>query len=179
MSLESYEAKKFDPKAELKELKASMEVAEMVTERICKDGIRKALQTVNSIDQIPKWGKEIIYYRQEGKLKGQKLSKDSMKALHLPETFDISPRVIKDPVVSMVFHLWGRKFDIEPDVGQIKSIKLTTTALELQVGKRGVDITKVYDKQTKLPDFFWRMRTVKPDENKVIHGFRGVTVKEV
>lgn len=77
-----------------------------------------------------------------------------MQVLKFPEKFDISPRDIIKPVVSMTLHLGNRKFEITPDVGKIKDIYLTPDKLVIQ-STLLFDIS--YDKQMKLPDLMFRL----------------------
>lgn len=123
-------------------------------EGVFKDGIRKALKSVNTISQIPTGGKHIEYYRDEGQLKGKKIKPENLQTLKLPEKFDFSPRNITKPVVSMTFHLGNRKFTISPVVGKIKDFYLTPESLVIETNFL-VDIT--YNKEEKLPDLMLRL----------------------
>jgi hypothetical protein len=52
-----------------------------------------------------------------------------LKSLKLPETFDILPRKINEPISSMTICLGDRRFEITPWIGKIKNIKITDTDL--------------------------------------------------
>ncbi|HMS91685.1 MAG TPA: hypothetical protein PKC87_05670 [Candidatus Absconditabacterales bacterium] len=144
-------------------------------EIIFKHGIRETLKHLNAIQQIPMGGKHIDYYRDEGNLKGKKLSQESIQSLRLPEKFDISPRNINRPVESMVLYLGNRKFSITPDLGKIKNIYLTPEELVIET-TLFIDIT--YDKQIKLPNLLLKLwRTPIGKGQKA--GFVGTTVTEL
>ena len=122
----------------------------MAHEVLFKNGVRKTLKGLNSISQIPVGGQPIQYYRDTGK----PISAESVKAMNLPDKFDISPRVVNDPVSSMVFTIGNRKFDISPDLCNIKDIYLTSDALVIETTLL-FDIS--YDKEEKLPDLMYRL----------------------
>lgn len=159
------------------EKKSSVENVEYMVsyETIFKDGIKKTLNDLNDINQIPVWWKTITYYRDSGNLKGKAITPESVKALELPDKFDISPRVVNSPVESMVLILWNRNFDISPDICNIKNIYLTTEELVIET-TLFFDIT--YDKQEKLPDLLFRLwKTPKGKWEK--EWFRATTVTEI
>ncbi len=142
---------------------------------IFKDGVRKTLKWLNSISKIPVWGKPIVYYRDEGNIKWKPIRAESVKAMNLPEKFDISPRSVTTPVSSMVLHLWNRKFDINPDLCNIKNLYLTSEALVIETTLL-FDI--IYDKQEKLPDLLYRLWTTPKGKGEK-KWFRGTTVTEI
>jgi len=120
-------------------------------ETIFKNGIKNALHGINSINQIPLWGKHIEYYRNEW---WPKLSPESVQKLGLPTTFDIMPRNVTQPTSSMYFHLGNRKFKISLKHGKIANIYMTPEDLVIETSFF-VDIT--YNKETKLPDLMFRL----------------------
>jgi hypothetical protein len=124
-------------------------------ELIFKEGIRKALEGLNDISQIPKWWKAIEYYRDSENLKGQKMKPEYVKTMWLPDKFDISPRMITAPVKSMVFRLWDRNFDIDPKIGNIKKVYLSDSYLVIENTMPFCDVE--YDKTEKIPDLFFRL----------------------
>ena len=144
-------------------------------EVIFKDGIRKALDGLNDINQIPQWWKHIDYYRDIWNLEGKKLIPGSIKALKLPENFDISPKNIKKPVVSLIVSLGNRQFCITPLIGKISNIHMTPEAFVVETNIF-VDIT--YSKEIKLPDLMFRL-WMSPETKGEKAGFRGVTVTEI
>ncbi len=122
---------------------------------IFRDWIQKVLNWLNDINQIPIGGKHIDYYRDAGDLKWKKITSESVRALNLPQKFDVSPRNIRHPVPSMVFHLGDRKFEITPTVWKIKNISLTSEALIITTNILNLDI--VYNKENKLPTLISRL----------------------
>ncbi len=150
-------------------------------ESIFKDGIRKALNWLNSIDQIPVWGKKITYYRNSDNGNSVPLSKENIKILWLPETFDISPRVVGTTSISCMYVILGnRKFSISPDIGEISNISLTSTWLIIEIKAFFWTIQEniVYDKQQKLPDLMWRL-WISPRGKGEKKGFKATKVKEL
>ena len=175
MSIEKIERIPRTSKQELKELKASIELHESETELICKDGIKRALATINDMKDLPIGGKKVDYYWQDGIHKGKKMTPEQIKSHNLPAYFDIDPRKVKDPVDILQLHIWGRKFTVELDFGKIQDIKFTSNSLDIQTT---LFFTKSFDKQKKLPDLLRRLwQTPKGKWEKP--GFLGVTVKEV
>ena len=144
-------------------------------EVIFKDGMRRTIKDINSLSQIPSWGKHIEYYRDEGYLKGKKLTPESIKTLNLPQIIDINPKVITGSVSSMTFTLGNRIFDISPDLCNIKKISLTKDELVIETTLL-IDIT--YTKDKKLPDLMFKLwRTPKGKWEKT--WFRATTVTEL
>ena len=123
-------------------------------ESIFKDGIRRALKWITTLNQIPLWGKYIEYYRDQGNNKNKQLKEESINTLNLPDKFDISPRHITTPVPSMIFSLGNRKFSISPLIGKINAIVMTPEWLVIETTL--LDI--LYNKQDKLPDLMFRLR---------------------
>ena len=123
-------------------------------EAIFKNGIKRALSGIDELSQIPAGGKYLEYYRNEGVLKDKKLSPESVKKMNLPELMDIDPKSIDKPISSMTFIIGNRKFDISPDMCNIKKIYLTKDELVIKTTAL-IEIT--YNKDKKLPELMFRL----------------------
>ncbi|MFA7298785.1 MAG: hypothetical protein WC010_04030 [Candidatus Absconditabacterales bacterium] len=148
-------------------------------EAIFKDGIRKAINPIQTLNQIPLGGKNIEYDRDEGNIKEKKIASETVKKLNLPEKFDINPKVVKKPISSIIFTLGDRKFKVTPIVGKIENIYLNTDALVIE-GSALFDIFRediIYDRNNKLPDLMFRLWMTSPGKGKKT-GFKGVTIEE-
>jgi hypothetical protein len=157
-----------DPTKESVEVGVSYEV-------ILKNGIKKALNWMDTLSDIPTGGKRLEYYRNEWSLKGKKLSPESIKKLNLPEVIDINPRTINAPISSMTFTIGNRKFDIAPDICDIKKISLTKEALVIETTLLFV---LTYNKSKRLPDLMYRL-WMCPKWKWEKEWFRATTVTEI
>jgi len=149
--------------------------------QIFKEGIKRSLVWLNTIDQIPIGGKKIVYTWISGEMKGKILAPEMIKKIWLPEKFDISPRKITGkPISSMYFILGNRKFAISPDIGQIKKISLNTQALVIEVSVLFgmVDGNILFDKQEKLPDLMYRLWVTPKGKGEKIW-FKAATIIEI
>jgi len=150
-------------------------------EVIFKNGIKKVLKEINSMDQIPAGWKQIVYVWDEGNIKGKPIAPEAVEKMELPDRFDISPRgVTQNSIPHIYFTLGNRVFSITPDIGTIKSMKLTAESfiIEVSVLFGVVNEEIVYDKEEKLPDLIYRLRMTPREKGKKT-GFRSTTVKEI
>lgn len=140
-------------------------------ERVFKDGIKRVALWLK---ELPTCTQKIDYYRDTWKLAWTKIKSDMLKSLKLPETFDILPRKINEPISSMTICLGDRRFEITPWIGKIKNIKITDTDLII---KTSIWIDIVYDKKERLPELALKLRLTDPKVEKK-DGFNGSTVRE-
>lgn len=125
-------------------------------EAIFKEGIRKTLNTVNSLDDIPVGGKKIEYYRLEWSQKWEKMDPETIKKLRFPESFDITPKEIIQPTTTIEISVGDRYFTVCPDVGKFTGITMTQNALQLNISAI-FSFTKEYDKNEKLPSLLLKL----------------------
>lgn len=123
-------------------------------EAIFKDGIVKSIKHISNINQLPKWGMHIDYYRNTT---WKKMDTVSVKKLNLPEKLDIMPRNITTPIKSIILHLGNRKFAISVDGGKIKNISFDATGLKVKTNILWIRVT--YNQEEELPDLMYRLWT--------------------
>lgn len=76
--------------------------------------------------------------------------------------FDISPKSVLNPIVSMVLSLGNRHFEITPTVGKIQKVYLTEEVFIIQTNIFG--LTFVYDKESQLPNLLFRFWNTSPEK---------------
>ena len=81
---------------------------------------------------------------------------ETIKKLHLPETFDISPKEIITPINTINISIGDRHFTVCPNVGKFTAISMNQDNLELGICAL-FSFTKQYSKDKKLIEFFWRL----------------------
>lgn len=117
-------------------------------EIVFRHGIKKTLEKINNLNQIPKWWQPIVYYRSAWPNRGKEMPIDTIRAWNLPEKFDIGPKSIdpEKPVSSIYLTLGKRKFMVTPNVGKIQNMYMTSNNLVLET----TFITMEYDKEYRL-----------------------------
>ena len=82
------------------------------------------------------------------------MTPENIKAFHLPDRIDISPKQFSSEVSQMNITLGNRKFTVSPDIGNIKKIYLTADKLVIETT---VFVDIAYDKTKKLPDLMLKL----------------------
>jgi hypothetical protein len=81
---------------------------------------------------------------------------ETIKKLHFPETFDISPKEITTPINTIHISVGDRDFVVCPDVGKFTAITMNQKNLELGVCAL-FSFTKEYGKDKKLPELLLKL----------------------
>jgi len=81
---------------------------------------------------------------------------ETIKKLHFPETFDITPKEINQPTTTIEISVGDRYFTVCPDVGKFTGITMTQNALQLNISVI-FSFTKEYDKNEKLPSLLLKL----------------------
>lgn len=114
----------------------NIEIEHEDSKKIIEDAIRGVLFDLKTLDQLPK----PIQYQ--------------IKTDHkLPQSIDILPKKIKEPIKWIIVVLGARKFFIEPLFWKVTKIELTKYSLIFET----TYINKEYSKEYKLPTLCYRL----------------------